>query len=55
LPVWLGRDTRSGLQDISAVPMRLEPDRAWIALDRTHAVYAAQWITHALGAAADPT
>jgi heterotetrameric sarcosine oxidase gamma subunit len=55
VPEQVGQGNRARLVDISAVLMRLEPDRAWIALDRMHAVYAAKWITHALGAAADPT
>ncbi len=54
VPEQAGQGGRARLRDISAVLMRLEPDRVWITFDRMHADYGAQWITHALGAAADP-
>ncbi len=34
--------------DISAVVIRLEPDRVLLVVDRMHGIYAAQWLRHAL-------
>jgi len=46
IPRHAGQAVRARLMDISAVVMRLEPDRVLIAVDRTHGIYAAQWIAH---------
>lgn len=45
-----GQGSRARLMDISAVLMRLAPERALILVDRSEGVYAAQWIRHALDA-----
>jgi hypothetical protein len=37
--------------DISAVVMRLERDRAWLAVERPHGTYATEWISHVWRAA----
>ncbi|MEI6028471.1 MAG: hypothetical protein WCT47_17445 [Betaproteobacteria bacterium] len=56
IPHQVGQGSRARLMDIGAVLLRLAPDRVLLVLDRTHGLYVAQWITHALqdeGALAD--
>lgn len=55
IPQRAGQSSRARLMDISAVLVRLAPDRVFLLVDRTHGIYAAQWLTHALGAAAGPS
>lgn len=48
IPQRAGQSSRARLMDISAVVMRLEPDRVLLVVDRMHGIYAAQWLRHAL-------
>ncbi len=44
IPPHAGRATRARLMDISVTVIRLAPERAWLVVDRTHGLYAAQWL-----------
>ncbi len=48
IPQRAGQSNRGRLMDISAVVIRLEPDRVLLVVDRMHGIYAAQWLRHAL-------
>lgn len=48
IPQRAGQSSRVKLMDISAVVIRLEPDRVLLVVDRMHGIYAAQWLRHAL-------
>lgn len=50
VPLRAGQGSRTRLMDISALVIRLEPDRVLLVVDRVHGVYATQWITYALQA-----
>ena len=47
IPWHAGQGARARFMDISAVVMRVRPDRVLLAVERPHASYAAQWIGHA--------
>ncbi|NDG42531.1 MAG: hypothetical protein EBY28_25065 [Betaproteobacteria bacterium] len=51
IPWHAGQGARARFMDISAVVMRVTPDRVLLAVERPHASYAAQWIGHAWRAA----
>jgi sarcosine oxidase gamma subunit len=53
VPRQAGQGARARFMDISAVVMRVGPDRVLLAVERTHGSYAAQWISHAWSAALD--
>lgn len=54
IPRGVGQGSRARLMDISAVVLRVGPDQVWLLVDRAQGAYVAHWITHALGAVADP-
>ena len=55
IPQRVGQASRARLMDISALLMRVGPDRVLLAVDRAHGLYAAQWIAQARGGVAGPT
>jgi hypothetical protein len=51
IPRHAGSGACARFMDISAVVMRLERDRAWLAVERPHGTYATEWIGHVWQAA----
>jgi len=51
IPRHAGSGARARFLDISAVVMRLERDRVWLAVERPYGTYAAEWIGHVWQAA----
>lgn len=47
IPRHAGQGARARFMDISAVVMRVGPDRVLLAVERPHGSYAVQWIGHA--------
>jgi heterotetrameric sarcosine oxidase gamma subunit len=50
IPRQVGQTSRTRLIDVGTVVMRRGRDSVWLMLDRSHGLYAAQWISHALQA-----
>jgi heterotetrameric sarcosine oxidase gamma subunit len=44
IPQQPGQACRARLMDISAVVMRLSPERAWLLVDRSHSAYTVNWL-----------
>ena len=55
IPQRVGQASRTRLMDISALLVRVGPDRVLLVVDRVLGVYAAQWIAQARGGVAGPT
>ncbi|WP_088279042.1 hypothetical protein [Ideonella sp. A 288] len=51
IPRHAGQGARARFMDVSAVVMRVGPDRVLLAVERPHGSYAVQWIGHAWRAA----